>query len=397
MYELIIILFLTSLAMNIGLGILRVKSLRVPSQKLVHSFDFTLSYKYQMHNLLFNIVRDGIVGIIILVFILFKVPALVDSIFLKLNFGGRISDILTIAILLFVSSMVMFTFESIKKRYLKSHSFDFFPPTQKLFSLWCIRFLLILVPTMVFVITFNSLDQNSDKVFFSFIATLITGSVSYNLYSKLTYKVDKSHNISINSASEKLLKETSNYDFKIYKMITPYSKKFANAFAIKIKKTHQIWVSKDLLVILNEHETLSIIAHEIGHHIKKHNQKRKLLFGFRFIYHFLIAKTILIHDELYNSFGYDRVSGAFALITVFVLYGFFNRFFLMWSNYIFRKLEYVADNYSSKFNGSDNLSKALLKTYQFNLMAPNLHPIDEFLNSPHPSLINRLKAIKYAT
>lgn len=189
------------------------------------------------------------------------------------------------------------------------------------------------------------------------------------------------------------LKRITNYDYNIYKITSPYDERFANAFAIKIKKTFQIWVSEDLLDILDESETLSIIAHEIGHHFKGHNFKYKLLFILKLLYYLVLANFILVNDALYTSFGYVRVSGAFASFIVIILYGFFNRLLIILSNYVSRKFEYTSDLFSSKLYGSKELSKALLKVYQFNLMIPHLHPVDEFLNSTHPSLINRLKAI----
>lgn len=395
MYELVIILFLISFVINISLGILRIKVLFFSSQEQLQLYDFTRSSKYQMYNQLFNIVRDSLVNIILLALLVFRVPAYIDSILSKLSFSARLTDVFTILSLLLVSTIFMFTFDSIKYRFLKFHSYIVIPPTKKLFSLWCVRFLLILPPTMVFVVIFNSLNQNSDKVIMSFVTALVIGIISFNLYLKFTYKLDKSHKISFSKETEKLINETINLDFQIYKIITPNNEKLANAFAIKIKKEFQILISEDMLDILDEHETLSIIAHEIGHHIKKHNIKFKLLLIVQFLYLFLISNFVLVIDDLYNSFGYDRVSGAFAAFTAFILFGFFNRFFLIISNYISRRFEYSADLYSNEVNGGDYLSNALLKVYQFNLMTPNLHVIDEFLNSTHPSLINRLKAIKY--
>lgn len=200
-YVLIIIIFSISCAINTGLGVLRIRSLRLSPTKLLQSFDFKPSYKYQKYNLLFNIVRDGISSITMLMFVLFKAPAYFDSMFLKINLSENLSDVFTMALLLLASIVFMFVFESIKHSFLKARSFNFFPPTKKLLSLWSIRFFLIIVPMMVYIISFNSLHHNSDKVVLSFFSTLITGVISFNIYTKLTYTLDKSHIISINNES----------------------------------------------------------------------------------------------------------------------------------------------------------------------------------------------------
>jgi STE24 endopeptidase len=390
MYELVIILFIISFAMKIGLGFFRIRALDFSTSQSFQSYDFTENSKFQRYNQRLNIIRDTLVGIILFMILLFKIPAYMDNIFIRLFLNTILSDVFTILTVLFLVSLFMFTFECIKHRLFKSQSFDVSPPTKKIFTQSAVKFLLFLVPSLVFVMIFNIYSPISDKVIVSFIITLLVGIIAYNFYLKIAYKLDKTNLINMSEDVEKRLSEKLKHNIKIYKMITPNYKKFANAFAIKKRKTYEIWVSKDLLDILDEQEALSIIAHEIGHHIKRHVIKFKIMLIIQFAYYLFTANLILTRNELYYSFGYNRVSGAFALIIVLILYDFFNRLFMILTNYISRSFEYAADLYAAEFSGSVDLSNALLKIYQFNLMTPNLHPIDELVNGSHPSLVKRL-------
>jgi STE24 endopeptidase len=394
MYELVIILFIISFAMKIGLGFFRIRALDFSTSQSFQSYDFTENSKFQRYNQRLNIIRDTLVGIILFMILLFKIPAYMDNIFIRLFLNTILSDVFTILTVLFLVSLFMFTFECIKHRLFKSQSFDVSPPTKKIFTQSVVKFLLFLVPSLVFVMIFNIYSPISDKVIVSFIITLLVGIIAYNFYLKIAYKLDKTNLINMSEDVEKRLSEKLKHNIKIYKMITPNYKKFANAFAIKKRKTYEIWVSKDLLDILDEQEALSIIAHEIGHHIKRHVIKFKIMLIIQFAYYLFTANLILTRNELYYSFGYNRVSGAFALIIVLILYDFFNRLFMILTNYISRSFEYAADLYAAEFSGSVDLSNALLKIYQFNLMTPNLHPIDELVNGSHPSLVKRLKSIE---
>lgn len=380
--------------MKISLGFFRIRALDFSTSQSFHSYDFTENSKFQRHNQRLNIIRDTLVGIILFMILLFKIPAYMDNIFIRLSLNTILSDVFTILTVLFLVSLFMFTFECIKHRLFKSQSFDVSPPIKKIFTQSVVKFLLFLVPSIVFVVIFNIYSPISDKVIISFVITLLVGIITYNFYLKIAYKLDKTNLINMSEDVEKRFSEKLKHNIKIYKMITPNYKKFANAFAIKKRKTYEIWVSKDLLDILDEQETLSIIAHEIGHHIKRHIIKFKLILIIQFAYYLFIANLILTRNELYYSFGYNRVSGAFALIIVLILYDFFNRLFMILTNYISRRFEYAADLYAAEFSGSVDLSNTLLKIYQFNLMTPNLHPIDELVNGSHPSLVKRLKSIE---
>ena len=380
--------------MRIGLGFLRIRTLDFSTAQAFQSYDFTENSRFQRYYHRLNIIRDIFVGVFLLILLLFNIPANVNNLFIRLFLNTILSDVFTILTLLFLVSFFMFTFEYIKHSLFKSQSFDVSPPIKKIFMQSVVKFILFLVPSLVFVLIFSINNPISDKVLMSFVITLLVGVIAYNLYLKITYKLDKTNVIKMSEEVEKRFSEKLKHNIKIYKMITPNYKRFANAFAIKKRKTYEIWVSKDLLDILNEQETLSIIAHEIGHHIKKHVIKFKLLLIVRFGYYLFIANLILARNELYYSFGYNRISGAFALIIVLILYDFFNTPFMMLTNYISRRFEYAADSYAAEFSGSIDLSNALLKIYQFNLMTPNLHPIDELVNGSHPSLVKRLESIE---
>jgi STE24 endopeptidase len=64
-------------------------------------------------------------------------------------------------------------------------------------------------------------------------------------------------------------------------------------------------------------------------------------------------------------------------------------------NHFSRKNEYQADRFVSENYSSDHLSIALLKLSRKNLSNLNPHPWYIFVYYSHPTLIQRLKALKF--
>ena len=115
-----------------------------------------------------------------------------------------------------------------------------------------------------------------------------------------------------------------------------------------------------------------------------------------------------------NAFGFrDRILDNFAayassdvnmMLAAFATLGFmfFGKIWnsITWifdgiSSWISRKMEFAADAYSCKYTGnSDAMITALFKLYGKNLTYPVSDPIYEAWNFSHPSLINRVEALK---
>ena len=104
----------------------------------------------------------------------------------------------------------------------------------------------------------------------------------------------------------------------------------------------------------------------------------------------------------YSAFGYSWVTQdnvtqnyviGFSLTTTFI--GAFSWVFTPLSNWISRKMEYAADRYAANhIDNRKDLENALLKLTSENMSDIAPHPAYEFANYSHPSILNRILAIR---
>ena len=107
-------------------------------------------------------------------------------------------------------------------------------------------------------------------------------------------------------------------------------------------------------------------------------------------------------ESFYHAFGYSWVNQGNInenLIIGFSLSSMFLTSF-MWiftplSNYLSRKMEYAADRFSLEHTkNKKSLVNALLKLTADNLSDVFPHPLYEFVTYSHPSIINRIEALR---
>jgi STE24 endopeptidase len=192
----------------------------------------------------------------------------------------------------------------------------------------------------------------------------------------------------------------------IYVMDSSKRSRHSNAYFTGLGRVKRVVLYDTLVSSMGEEEILAVLGHEIGHEKRKHIVKMTAVsIAFSFL-GFYALSLLAAWPELYAAFGFVAPGGApaptkEALLLIFGLISGPATFFLtplmsLWS----RRHEYEADRFAVKAvdaagsSGREALSSALTRLNREN--ASNLwpHPLYSFWYYSHPTLVERLRAIK---
>jgi STE24 endopeptidase len=167
----------------------------------------------------------------------------------------------------------------------------------------------------------------------------------------------------------------------------------ANAYFSWFGPKKRIVLYDTLIADLSTDELVWVLAHEIGHYKKKHTIQMLV---------FSMAQTGIMLYILWIALKMPEISYAmwssvssFAvwMIAFGILYTPISIvFWLVW-NILSRKNEYEADHFAGKHHKPEDLKNALIKLSRNNLSNLRPHPIYEFFNYSHPTVLKRLKAL----
>ena len=179
----------------------------------------------------------------------------------------------------------------------------------------------------------------------------------------------------------------------IYKFDMSKNTKKANAALTGLGKTKRIILGDTLIDNYSNEEIETVIAHELGHYKRKHIIKNMLIgTASSFLTLFLIS---YLYESSLQVFGFNSITQIAALPLL-----------ALWSmlvgvvqspigNILSRKYEYEADEYAVKETGlPDQFVNTLEKMTDQNLGDREPHPFVEWFFYSHPSIKNRVNAIK---
>ena len=172
----------------------------------------------------------------------------------------------------------------------------------------------------------------------------------------------------------------------------------SNAFFTGFGKWRRIVIYDTLIKQLSPEEIEAVLAHEIGHSRRGHITKR-LIIGFfsGFVTLGLIA-WILNQAVFFESFGFAYVEGKM-FVPALLLLSQILPLITFWtspvSNYFSRKHEYEADAFAREVIGSpEPLVAALEKLHTENLSNLTPHPLFSAFHYSHPTLFERVEALR---
>ncbi len=170
----------------------------------------------------------------------------------------------------------------------------------------------------------------------------------------------------------------------------------ANAFFTGFGRKKRIFLYDTLTNNLSDNEIVAVFAHELGHY-KKHHIWINLVLGI-----FQTALFLFFFGLLSESIVFTKVMGGMGDVAVFYLNALcfvlliepIQTIIELATNFLSRKMEYSADGFATVHGQGEYLMNALKKISSLNYSNLTPHPFYVLINYSHPTLYNRLMAIK---
>ncbi|HKK45853.1 MAG TPA: M48 family metallopeptidase [Balneolaceae bacterium] len=168
----------------------------------------------------------------------------------------------------------------------------------------------------------------------------------------------------------------------------------SNAFFTGFGKNKRIALYDTLINNQTEDELVAVLAHEMGHYKKKHIIKNMLISILQTGIMFFLLSIFLNSQGLYNAFYMQQASVYAGLIFFGMLYAPIDLIVSIFMQILSRKYEYEADAFASTTYKKEPMIQALKKLSKDNLSNLTPHPFYVFLNYSHPTVLQRIRAIR---
>jgi len=169
----------------------------------------------------------------------------------------------------------------------------------------------------------------------------------------------------------------------------------SNAFFTGFGKNKRIALFDTLVEKQSKEELVAILAHEIGHYKKKHIIKGMVISIIHTGFLLYLLSLFLTTRGLYDAFYMEQVSVYAGLLFFGMLYAPVELLLSIVMHVLSRKHEYEADRFARETTGSGEfLISALKKLSKDNLSNLTPHPFYVFLNYSHPTVLQRVRALR---
>lgn len=168
----------------------------------------------------------------------------------------------------------------------------------------------------------------------------------------------------------------------------------ANAYFTGLGAKKRIVLYDTLINDLSTSELVAVLAHEIGHYKKKHVLWGLLLGMLQTGILLYIFSLFVGNPILSAALGVAEPSFHIGLIAFGVLYSPISMITGLGMNILSRKNEYEADAFAAEHLGAGELASALKKLSVKNLSNLRPHWAYVFFHYSHPTLLQRLKALR---
>lgn len=168
----------------------------------------------------------------------------------------------------------------------------------------------------------------------------------------------------------------------------------ANAYFSGLGAKKRIVLFDTLIKDLTVKEIVAVLAHEIGHYKKKHTLVSIIISILQTGVTLFILSLFIDNPELSKALGSDNPSFHLGLIAFGILYSPVSTIVGLVMNVFSRKNEYEADNFANKYFDGEELISSLKKLSRNNLSNLTPHPAYVFFHYSHPTLLQRIKAIR---
>ena len=343
----------------------------------------------------FSAVQTLVSAAITLALFIFNVHARVFNLF---TFNKFVNYILLILVFTFVSTLISIPF-SYYSNFVIEEKYGFNKTTIKTFILDIIKeFVIGMVLMLILFLGVMFLFEKFGNwgILFTIIA-VIAFNIFVSLFSMVFLRIfNKFTPLEEGELRDSLKELCMKYNVKIkeiYVMDASKRTTRANAFCTGFgKKT--ISLDDNLVNHYSNDKIVAVFAHEFGHAKHKHILK-SMWFAFLRIIILIVALGVILNFPIIcQSFGFEDVNYYFAFMILTTISWPLSRLLDLVSNKISRTFEYQADAFAANEGYGEPLIGALKQLSQDALTNLNPHPAVVALEYSHPTLSQRIDAIR---
>jgi STE24 endopeptidase len=226
-----------------------------------------------------------------------------------------------------------------------------------------------------------------------FIISVVLGRIAPVLILPIFYKITPIDNEDLKSRIERLAEDAGIKVQNVYKFDMSKNTKKANAAFTGLGKSKRILLGDTLLENYTQDEIETVIAHEMGHYKKKHIIKNIIIGTVSsFLTLFLIA---FLYENTIALFDFKSITEIAALPILSLWGAVIGLIQSPFNNILSRKFEYEADEYAVTATSKPGpYISTLKKLTEQNLADKDPHPFVEWFFYSHPSIKNRINALK---
>ena len=355
---------------------------------------------YQKTNTRFSLISSTFSLIVLLMFLLLTGFARVDMLVARINGNLLVQPLIFFGILLFVQDLISLPFQ-LYQTFVIEERFGFNKTSVKLFVFDKIKgwvLLAVLGGLVLFLITwcyYRTMDM-----FWIYAWLLVTGiSLFFTMfYSDLIVplfnKQTELEDGELKSAIEAFARKV---DFSLKDIfVLDGSKRStkANAYFTGLGSKKRIVLFDTLINDLSTQEVVAVLAHEIGHYKKKHTLQMVVISIGQMGIMFYLLSLFLGQAVFSRALGVDGAVFHVGLVAFAMLYSPVSLLTGLMMNIWSRKNEYQADGFARNNFSGKALGDALKKLSINHLSNLTPHPLYVFFYYSHPSLLQRLVAMK---
>lgn len=168
----------------------------------------------------------------------------------------------------------------------------------------------------------------------------------------------------------------------------------ANAYFTGLGPKKRIVLYDTLIKQLEIDEIVAVLAHEIGHYKKRHTYIGLGLSLVQMAVTLYLLSLFIGNPILNEALGVNKPGIHIGLIVFGILYTPISTILGLLMNIVSRKNEYQADRFAAQYGLSDPLIGGLKKLSKNNLSNINPHTAYVFFHYSHPTLLQRIRALK---
>lgn len=167
-----------------------------------------------------------------------------------------------------------------------------------------------------------------------------------------------------------------------------------NAFFSGFGKRKKIVLYDTLIEKHTDEELVAILAHEVGHYKKNHVIKGLITSIIQTGAVFYLLSLFIFSEELSTALGAEATYVHINLIAFSMLFEPISMLLKLFTNYTSRKHEYEADRFAAETYNKQAFETGLTKLSTHHLSNLTPHPAYVFFHYSHPTLLQRLNALK---